>query len=588
MKFSKLSEYLQKLEKTSSRNTITEILAEVFKEATSRDVDKIAYLSLGRIAPQYEGVELNFAEKMMARAIARAYGESPEYVTREYKRIGDLGNVAESFAKEKHHKKDELSVLEVYERLYKIANLQGEGSQEKKLEEMTLLLKSLDSLSARYVARIPVGKLRLGFSDATILDALSIMEKGDKSARKEIESIYNITADIGKVAKRVKSEGLKGLERVEVEPGVPIRPALAERLPSVEKVAEKLAPKFAVEPKMDGFRIQLHVWGNKNDRCARIFSRNLENVTDMFPEIVEAAKELDIKSGIFDGEAIGYSPTTGHFASFQETVQRKRKHGIEEFAKSMPLKVFLFDVLYLNGKTLLQEPFTKRREILEKETGIASRKNGDTVLLADQTVASSAVELRQFVEQYLGDGLEGVVAKKLDVAYQAGGRGYHWVKFKRHSGRKKADQGLADTVDCVLMGAYFGKGKRAQFVYGGFLLGVPGKDDKYYSLSRLGTGLTDEQFREVKKMVDEIRVEEMPKEYVVDKEVAPDVWVTPQVVLEILADEITLSPRHTAGRDAKGRGYSLRFPRLIKVREDKDPEQATAVGEIRKLYQISR
>lgn len=587
MRFSDLSEYLKRLEETASRNAIVQILAEVFKKSSKDEIDKICYLLLGRVAPQYEGIELNFAEKMMTRAIAKAFGGNVEDVVREYKKRGDLGDVARGLAKRKTQNAKRLGVKEVYERLYKIATESGGGSQERKLELMADLLQVLDPLSAKYVARIPVGRLRLGFSDVSILDALSIMEVGDKSARKKIEAAYNVTADIGKIAQKVKKGGLRSLGHVGAEPGVPIRNSLAERLPTAQKVAEKLAPKFAVEPKMDGFRTALHVWTEESKKQVRIFSRNLENVTHMFPEIVKAAKELPVKSAIFDGEAIGYSPKTGKFAAFQETVQRKRKYGIEEMAKSLPLKVFIFDVLYLNGETLLKEPFSKRREILEKRLRLHTRKEDGTILLTDHKVVSSAEDLKKMFNEYLDEGLEGVMAKKLDVAYQAGGRGYHWVKFKKHTGVGKNETGLADTIDCVLMGAYRGKGKRAGFGYGGFLLGVPGAGGKYYSLSNLGTGLTDEQFRKMKKMVNEILAKDMPKEYIVDKTIEPDVWVKPEIVLEVLADEITLSPRHTAGQEKNGRGYSLRFPRLIRVRDDKNPEQATSVKEVEKLYRMS-
>lgn len=595
MKFSELSKYLKELEETPSRNKITEILAEVFKKASKDEIDKICYLLLGRIAPQYKSIEFNFAEKMMTRAIAKAFRGNVGDVVREYKKRGDLGDVVEENAKLKTQM-SKLSVGEVYEKLYKMAMESGGGSQERKIGAVVGLLKELDPLSAKYIARIPIGKLRLGFSDITMLDALSLMEVGDKSKRKEIESAYNVTADIGRIAVRVKKGGIGSLGRIEAEPGVPIRPALAERLPTAEKIIEKVGPKVAVEPKYDGFRLQLHLFSKRGQKQIMLFSRNHENVTAMFPEIVAAGKKLHLGSAIFDGEAIGYNPKTKKFLPFQETVQRKRKYGIAQKAKEMPLKVFIFDALYLNGKSLMHEPFVKRRKILEN----VLKTGGDTIALTQQKAISDPGDLRLLFNTYSKEGLEGIVAKKLDMAYQAGGRGFHWVKFKKYTGLGKETKGLADTIDCVLMGAYRGRGKRAGFGYGGFLLGVPGPQGKYYSLSNLGTGLTDEQFRGMKKMVDKIKVSKMPKEYVVDKTIAPDVWAEPKIVLEILADEITLSPRHTAGRDRPARhatqgvaggdrvrGYSLRFPRLIRVRDDKNPEQATSVKEVEKLYRVS-
>ncbi len=588
MTFSSLAVYLQKLEKTASRNEITSILADLFKQLAADEIDKVTYLMSGSIAPSYEGIEFNLAEKMMIRAIALAYKAEPEDVLKEYKKIGDLGNVAESLATSDKRQATRMTVNEVFEVLKEIALDNGKDSQERKLEKMAGLLTKVDALSARYIIRIPIGKLRLGFSDLTMLDALSVMETGDKKARKEIEAAFSVSADIGRVAKLVKQSGLKGVNKIQIEPGVPIRSALAERLSSAEKIVEKMGDKFAVEPKLDGFRSQIHVWSDKRQATSgkhvRIFSRNLENVTEMFPELVEAAKKLPVESVIFDGESIAYNPTTGRFLPFQETVSRKRKHGIDDAVKNLPLKVFIFDCLYLNGKELLNEPFTKRREELEKVLD----KSGDTVLLTEQRIVTNAKDLREQVDKLLKAGLEGAMVKKLEVAYQPGGRGYHWVKFKKHTENIKGTESkVSDTIDCVLMGAYRGRGKRASFGVGGFLIGIPGRDNKFYTLTNLGTGLSDEQFREMAKIVKDLEVDVQPADYVVDKNVLPDIWVKPKVVLEILADEITTSPRHTAGWDQDSkRGYSVRFPRLIRVRDDKNAEQATTVHELKELYKM--
>ena len=584
MSFSELAEYLQKLESTSSRNSITEILAEVFSKATPSEIDKICYLLVGRIEPQYTGVEFNFAERMMIRAMAVSYTTDSVQILKDYKEKGDLGDVALVLAQKRGKYKDgSFGVLEVYRRLHAVAAAGGEGSQEKKLSLMADLLGELDPLSAKYVVRIPLGKLRLGFSDATMLDGLSLMTVGDKSARKTIEAAYNVLSDIGQIALRVKRKGLRELEKVEATPGVPVRTSLAERLPTAVKIIEKVGPAVAIEPKMDGLRTQLHVVKKGGHKEVSIFSRNHENITNMFPEIVEASLKLKLKDAIFDGEAIGFDPKTQKFALFQQTVQRKRKYEVEAKALEIPLKVFVFDILYLNGKDMIGMPFRERRKVLEELIG----NRADTIMLTRQIVVSEPEQIRAAFEEYAGEGLEGVMAKKLDAPYHAGGRGYHWVKYKKHT-----EGELSDTIDCVLMGAYRGRGKRASFGVGGVLLGVPGKDNressqlKFYSLSNLGTGLSDKQFKSMYKRVVDLKVDVQPENYIVDRMVAPDIWVKPKVVLEILADEITLSPRHTAGRNHEGRGYSLRFPRLIRVREDKDPEQGTTVTEIETLYKM--
>ncbi|MBI2405460.1 ATP-dependent DNA ligase [Candidatus Microgenomates bacterium] len=589
MTFRELSNYLEKLEKTTSRNEITRILAELFKKTPATEIDKVCYLLLGELVPAYKGIEFNLAERMMVRILARAYGVEPGKVAAMYKKSGDLGDVATALAANSKHeaRNSKLSVPEVYDRLMEIATEGGAGSQGRKITKMAKLLLELDSISAKFVARIPVGRLRLGFSDVTILDALSVMEKGDKSARPQIEQAYNVTADIGMIAQHVKKGGIGSLSRVKAQPGIPIRPSLAERLPTAEKIIEKVGPKVGVEPKLDGFRTTIHIWYEGGKKQVATFSRNLENTTHMFPEIIAAARKLPVRSVILDGETIGYNPKTGKFLPFQETVQRKRKHGIEEAAKKLPLRVFVFDILYLNGRDLLSVPFIKRREILEKTLKV----HQDGVKLVVQRITSDVAVVKEEFKKNITAGLEGIVAKKLDSPYRAGSRGFEWIKLKGGSGaleqlRAGGKGGLLDTVDCVVMGAYRGRGKRASFGVGGFLLGVR-EGDQYFTISRLGTGLSDEQFREANKRIEKLKVKEQPKEYVVVKEATPDIWAKPSLVVEILADEITLSPRHTAGNKS-GRGYSLRFPRLVRFRDDKNAQDATSVKEIESMYKSQK
>lgn len=588
MIFSKLAGYLEKLEKTSSRNEITQVLSEVFREAGKEEIRKITYILSGELLPSYKGKEINMAEKMMVNVLAKTYGKSPEEIMRSYKAKGDLGDTSYEFAQKKRLKNPSLKVADVYDKLLLLTETFGTGSQAKKVEALSELLSSLDPLSAKFVSRLPVGKLRLGFSTATMLDALSIMENGDKSARAKIEHAFNITADIGELAERIKKHGLEPLKKIEPEPGVPIRPSLAERLQNLEEIIAKVGPQVGVEQKLDGFRTQVHVWHEKDKKRVALFSRNLENTTHMFPEIVEAAEKLNIKSIILDGETIGYNPQTEKFTPFQETVQRKRKYDIAEFSKKIPLAIFVFDVLYLNGRSLLHLSAKERREILENILG----KTRGTMRVAKQKITNDYRVIAEELKNSLKLGLEGLVVKNLEVPYQAGSRGFHWIKLKATStalvslrlAGEKGSKKLPDTIDCVVMGAWRGRGKRATFGVGGFLLGIRGTDDKYYTISRLGTGLSDEQFREMKIKMEKYRAPEKPKEYVADKEVEPDIWISPSLVVEILADEITLSPRHTAGRKEDSRGYSLRFPRLVRIRKDKNPEDATSIKEVVHMY----
>jgi len=618
MRFRELARYLERLEKTASRNAMTVILASTLKRASGEEIDKLCYLLLGELVPAYRGLEFQIAEKMMIQALASAYGRSPSQAAHLYKQKGDLGDVAYEFAAGHRGKKGGLSVVEVYARLHEVAVEAGEGSQERKISKMSLLLSRMDRLSAKFITRIPVGKLRLGFSEATLLDALSLEANGDKSARPAIEKAYNATADIGTIARHLKKGGLEALAGIQPTPGIPIRASLAERLDRVEEVIEKAGPEVGVEEKLDGFRTQIHVWQAGAEKRVMLFSRNLENTTPMFPEITASAMGLPVKSAILDGETIGYDPKSGKFVPFQETVQRKRKHRIEEFAKKIPLVIFVFDLLYLDGKALVVRPLRERRAMLERLFG--RERRASRIRLVQHSVTRDPAAVAAALSESVAKGLEGLVVKNLDLPYQAGSRGFHWIKLKATTaaleglragsgpaGRNGKATGLPDTIDCIVMGAWRGRGKRTRLGVGGFLLGVRGPDERYYTISRLGTGLSDAEFREASRRIRGLRSSHQPKEYVVQKDSAPDYWARPSLVAEILADEITHSPRHTAGKPRvsvqiaaqggkrevagvgrgkkkEGRGYSLRFPRLVRFRDDKKPEEATTVEEIEKMH----
>lgn len=585
MKFKKLAEYFDRIEKTASRLKMTEILGQVFKEATAAEIDQIVYLALGTMRPKFEGVEFNLAEKMMLRVLSAAYGMELKTVAKEFKQIGDLGEVIQRLAPSESASRKDLSVAEVYKRLMDVAVDEGQGSQDRKVQSMARLLKDLDLVSAKFVVRIPVNKLRLGFSSMTVLDALSWMEKGDKSLRVNLERAFNVSADIGRIAAVFKKEGLKGVAGIKVKVGVPIRAAQAERLPSAEKIVEKLKV-FAVEGKWDGLRVQIHfdsgrqaqlatqenLFGGGQGKLVRIFSRNLDNQTQMFPEIVMAAEALKAKQVILDGEAVAYDPKTGKLLGFQKTVTRKRKHGVSQQADKLPVKVFVYDLLYIDGENLIEKPFQERRKRLEK---VFSKGELGALKLADQEIVSDVKRLRELMTKYLKLGLEGVMCKKLTTAYQAGSRNFNWVKFK-----KTTEGELVDTIDAVVMGYYAGKGKRSGFGIGAFLVGVPA-GSKIGSIAKIGTGLSDEQWLEMKTrcQILDVRSEKKPEEYIVDKNLNCDVWVKPKIVVEIMADEITRSPIHAFG-------LALRFPRLISFRDDKSVNEATSKQELEKLFRL--
>ena len=571
MKFSKLSDYYEKLEGTSKRLELIDILSKLFKESNAEEIGKICYLIQGRVAPFFEPIELGMAENMVAVAIGRAFDKTKDEVIRLYRHKGNIGLAAQEYS-QKHHHKGELSVSDVFAKLLEIAKFSGEGSVEQKITTLSDLLKSLDPISAKHVVNIPLGTLRLGIGDATVLDSLSLSKHGDKSLRPILEDAYNKTSDLGFVAETFFKKGISGIKNVKLALGKPVRPALAERLPSADEAIKRLGKEFAAEPKFDGFRVAVH----KNGEEVKLFSRNLENTTHAFPDLVEGVrKSVKAKTAILEGEAIAFNPLTSEFLPFQETSKRRRKYKIEEMAKKLPLVLFAFDILYLNGKDITQKPYRERRKLLES---IVS-KTGGIVKIAQEKILKSAKEIIDFFNEAISEGLEGLMLKKLDSPYVAGGRGFHWIKFKRAQSVE-----LTDTVDCVLLGVYLGKGKRTEFGVGGLLVGIyDEKRDEFVSISRIGTGLTDEEFRKVNEISKHLKVEHKPAR--VNSDIAPSFWVEPKVVLEIQADEITRSPIHTAGRNKEGLGYALRFPRLVKFREaDKRAEDATTVSEVIKLY----
>lgn len=578
MKFKVLSQYLQKLEKTDSRNEMTVVLADLFSKAKADEIDKVCYLTLGYLAPAYRSIVFNLAERMMIQVIAKAYGKKLEEVRSKYKAIGDLGEVASTFAQNQKSKikknnrsedRQNLSVEGVYEEMVKVAKEEGEGSVERKIERMAKLLGKLDPLSAKFVARIPVGRLRLGFSDKTIIDALSWMEKGDKSGRKDLEKAYQVLPDVGLLAREVKKKGIeKATKDAKPALGVPIEAMLAQRLKSPTEMIKKME-KVAVEPKLDGLRVQIHFKSGK-DGFVKAFTRNLNEITQMFPELNEFEKNVRAKEAIFDTEAIGVDEKTAKMANFQTTMTRRRKHEIEERAKSLPIVFYVFDIVYKDGKNLMDEEYLRRREVLAKTVS-----EGRLLKLTDFEVTSDPKEIERLEEEKVDEGLEGIIVKKIASRYVPGRTGWRWVKMKETE--MQAGK-LADTVDVVVVGYTRGRGKRAKFGMGQFLAGVV-DGETIKTVTKVGTGLTDEEFTEMAKRLKKIEVKDKPKQYEVHKDLEPDFWVSPEVVVELAADEVTKSPKHTSG-------YALRFPRLVKFRDDKSAMKATSVSEVKKLFKL--
>lgn len=610
MTFQEYSAYLSKLESISSRLEMTAELAKLWQQLSSEEVRIVAYLLQGVLLPSYISLEFQLSTKMVLRALAGLEKTAPNLevqnpglfgdeldatspvdvaevtilaeLMKRYKTIGDIGLLAEEMVT-KHVASDvkNLSIVEVYAQLIAIAKESGSGSQERKLDQLTKLFAALPPLAAKYVARIVIGKMRLGFSTMTMIDSLSWSKWQDKRDSELIEMTYQQKADIGKLAVSYLSANFDS-SAYQAEVGVPLVPALCQRLNTAAEIIEKMGVVYA-EPKYDGLRIQIHIdkagiietdlQGSPTGRRPKYkaFTRNLEDVSDMFPELASLVDELDCQSCIIDSEAIGVDPATQKLLPFQTTITRKRKHDVAETAVTVPIIFFVFDLMLLDQQMLISKPLKERKEMLRRVC-----QHETAARVTDHIETDQPAILHAFHEQQLALGLEGAVIKKIDSEYRSGRKGWRWVKIKEHEG---ASGKLTDTIDCVVMGYYRGKGKRTGFGVGAFLLGVVDSEDGELvikTVAKLGTGLTDADFPLLKTMIDQSEVTQMPTSYRVDKTLIPDVWVSPQLVLEIAADEITKSPTHQAG-------LSLRFPRLIKIRSDKNWQQATSVDELKTI-----
>ena len=556
---------------------MTDHLVELLKETPNDIIDKVVYLTQGKLYPDFIGIEIGVAEKLAIRAVAKATGYTEKEIEEDLKETGDLGTTTQGFLKKKAQVtffREPLTVRKVYEQLDKMARASGPGSMDQKISLLAGLLANASPKEAKYIIRTVTGNLRLGIADMTVLDALAIAYGGGKEAREDLERAYNISSDLGRVAKIVVERGMKGIKKFEVSIGKPIRPMLAERLGSPQEILEKLGGKCIAEFKYDGERIQAH----KQADDVTLFSRRLENITEQYPDAVELfRKHIEAKDAIVEAEVVAIDPETGEMRPFQELMHRRRKYGIRKAMKEYPVSLFMFDALYVDGKDLTLEPYPIRHENLEKVIEQSVRVN-----VADYLVTDDPEELEKFFEKAVESGCEGLICKSLneDAVYQAGARGWLWIKYKRDY---KSE--MTDTVDLVVVGAFHGRGKRAG-TYGALLLAAyDPEEDMFETVTKCGTGFTDKDLEKIPKMMEKHRIPHRHPR--VQSTIEADVWFEPKVVIEVIGAEITLSPIHVCAMDAirKGSGLAIRFPRFTgNYRLDKSAEDATSVKEIIEMY----
>lgn len=578
MRFSQAAAFFAKIEAESSRTEITKLLAQLLQEATPAEAQKLTYLVLGELRAPYHGTKFNFAEKSVEAVVAELLGLSAEQVRHKVRAVGDFGAV---IAQEGSWKPaGDPTVLDVYHALEEFEQISGAGSNEEKSRGFLALLKVVDPLSACFITRIVIQKLRLGFSEMTLIDAFSWMLVGDKSLRDQIEYAFNVSADIGYIVHQLKEHGQAALKSIDIVVGIPIRPAAAERLPTAEAIMEKLGHSVA-QPKFDGFRLQVHLKRVGHSVEISFFSRNLLDMSFMFPELRKAFHECKADRLVVEGEAIAFDVETGTYLPFQETVKRRRKYDIEQFAAEYPLKLNLFDLLYYDGVSYLDKPEKERYDKLQKLFG---KYPNPQILVAEQREITKTKELEDYFLQEISAGLEGVMVKRPDASYQAGKRNFNWIKLKRSQHGE-----LEDTIDVVVLGYYSGRGKRASFGIGAALIGIFNEEeDRFETIAKIGTGFSDEGWRDLKKRCDALAVKQSPHNVLVAKELQPDVWVSPELVVLVKADEITRSPVHTAGKIKNEAGYALRFPRFVEYRFDKSATEATSIDEIKRMFEDQR
>ena len=595
MHYQTLAAAYRDLEQVSSRLALIDRLAELLRQTPARLLPRVVYLCLGEIAPAFAGVDIGMADKMVTRALADHTGVPLDEVRVVLRETGDLGLTAEHVLASHGARRgpgnpervlrsvrDRVSTLEVgvvFETLHQIAAAAGPGSQGRKLALFGGLLERATPLEARYLARTVTHTLRLGVGYPTILDALALVHTGSRDRRPVLERAYNICSDLGLVAATLVHGGPEAVQAIQVRPGNPVRPMLAQRMSSAAELLAKLGGSCGAEYKYDGVRVQAH---RTSDGLLELYTRRLERVGDQFPDVVELlGKGLGPRQVILEGEVVAADPVSGELRPFQEVMHRRRKHGITEAIDEWPVSLYCFDLLYADGEDLTRLPYPQRRARLEAAVTTTPRLHLTTAAEFDDPET-----LELFFEQAIADGCEGLLCKSLSptAGYQAGARGWLWIKLKRDYRTE-----LSDTLDLVVVGALAGRGRRAG-IYGALLLAAyDAEADLFRTVCKCGTGFSDAELATLPQRLAPLTRPDRPAR--VDARMVPDVWFEPGLVVEVLGAELTLSPIHTAawGVLKEDAGLALRFPRFTgRYRDDKAPTDATTVQEILDLYRLAR
>ena len=579
MKFSIISDAFQKMERTRKRLELTHILVELIKEIPVDMISKAVYLIQGKLRPNFEGVELGIAEKLVMKAMSKSAGIPLKKIEEDYNKGGDLGQTAENILQQKIQTtfgSETITLEKVYETLFKIANLDGKGSQEMKMRYVSSLLNDATPQEAKFILKILLGTLRLGIAENTVMDALAIAFTGKKENREIIENAYNVSSDLGKVAEVVSVGGIEQINKFKIELFNPIRPMLADRIRSEEDTVKKFQDDFAAEYKLDGERAQIH----KQKDTIMIFSRSLENITSYYPDIVEKISKVIISDDvILEAEVVAINSNSGDFLPFQELMHRRRKYEIDEAVTKYPITVNFFDVLFSNGKNCMKMEYSERRKLLEKII-----KEDEFARLIPMSIINSKEQVLEILENSINSGCEGLMLKQLNSTYRAGIRGSNWLKLKR-----EYQNDLGDSLDLIVVGAFFGKGRRTG-KYGTLLVATYNdEEDTFPSICKVGTGFTDESLDQLYQILSpKVTLKKNPR---IVSEMEADVWFEPELIIEIVASEITQSPIHKTALNKikENTGLALRFPKFTgKIRTEKNSEDASTDEEVIALYKVQK
>lgn len=597
MDFNELVEFYERIAATPKRIEMTDILAEAFRACNNslerQYLRKIIYLTQGQLVSEIQDwPKFGIAEKMIYQVLSKITAKSTEDIRKVVTRKADIGEAVQEILESQDKAKTKysldsfqikqtqklLTIPKLYEELEKLALTKGEGSQDQKINIIIKLLRNCTPVAAKYVINIIVSNLRIGIADMTIIDSLALAFTNDKKNHDIIEYAYNIHPDLGFIAEILQKDNIEGVRKIQVQIGIPIRMMLASRMPYVQIHSKLGGGDFIAEYKYDGERTQVHKQGNQ----VQLFSRRLKEITEQYPDVVAAIIQgVDAESIIFEGEIVAMDKFGEKMLPFQIVSMRRRKYDIEKMQKEVPVCLFSFDILYikrkgeLDGRSVMNLPLQERYALLTKAINCS-----DHLRVAIQKSLNSTESMVNFFKEAREKGAEGIICKAIgpEAIYRAGNRGFLWIKLKGLEGAK-----MEDTIDVIIIGALWGKGRHS----GTFstLFGAVYNQDttKFEFFTRIGSGFSDEDVSFFTQKLKELEIERPPKS-VVCKDV-PDIWVKPEIIVEIMGDELTISNKSDAGSTPDNpNGYSLRFPVFQRIRSDKTIEQITTTKEILDMY----